>query len=277
MTRFFLIVIALIIGSSVNAQLQSQAKSYTQQDTLRGSLGEGRTWWDVQHYAVYVEPDYEKKSIQGKVDITVKILSSGTKMQIDLQQPMQLEKAYWGDVPKTFFMSGRMTQGQEQYTPNKVWQTDYHYVAYSAAGSDVNNLIVGLGQRLGTGLMSKESAREADPLISDPDFEHDRIIAEGVEDALLASIQQQAANPQGPYQPEDLAYLVKLVVENDEPLFDAVRKTDERARERQAAEMPMGAPETMPGLAMPGMGAEAPVGAPAGAPPLEELLAQLGG
>jgi len=188
-----------------------------------------------------------------------------------------LEKAYWGDVPKTFFMSGRMTQGQEQYTPNKVWQTDYHYVAYSAAGSDVNNLIVGLGQRLGTGLMSKESAREADPLISDPDFEHDRIIAEGVEDALLASIQQQAANPQGPYQPEDLAYLVKLVVENDEPLFDAVRKTDERARERQAAEMPMGAPETMPGLAMPGMGAEAPVGAPAGAPPLEELLAQLGG
>jgi hypothetical protein len=28
---------------------------------------------------------------------------------------------------------------------------------------------------------------------------------------------------------------------------------------------------------MPGMGAEAPVAAPAGAPPLEELLAQLGG
>jgi hypothetical protein len=187
-----------------------------------------------------------------------------------------LEKAYWGDQPKTFFLSGRMTQGQEQYTPNKVWQTDFHYVAYSAAGSDVNNLIIGLGQRLGTGLMSKESAREADPLISDPDFEHDRIIAEGVEDALLASIQQQAANPEGPYQPEDLAYLVKLVVENDEPLFDAVRKTDERARERQAAAMPMGAPETMPGLAIPGMGAEAPVAA-SGPPPLEALLAQLGG
>ena len=187
-----------------------------------------------------------------------------------------LEKAYWGDQPKTFFLSGRMTQGQEQYTPNKVWQTDFHYVAYSAAGSDVNNLIIGLGQRLGTGLMSKESAREADPLISDPDFEHDRIIAEGVEDALLASIQQQAANPEGPYQPEDLAYLVKLVVENDEPLFDAVRKTDERARERQAMAMPMGAPETMPGLAMPGLGAEAPIAGPQGAPPLEALLAQLG-
>jgi len=135
-----------------------------------------------------------------------------------------LEKAYWGEQPKTFFLSGRTTQGQESYTPNKVWQTDFHYVAYSAAGSDVNSLIIGLGQRLGVGLMSKESAREADPLISDPDLEHDRIIAEGVEAALLQSIQQQAANPEGPYQPDDLAYLTRLVVEQDVPLFDAVRR-----------------------------------------------------
>jgi hypothetical protein len=187
-----------------------------------------------------------------------------------------LEKAYWGEQPKTFFLSGRTTQGQETYTPNKVWQTDFHYVAYSAAGSDVNSLIIGLGQRLGVGLMSKESAREADPLISDPDLEHDRIIAEGVESALLQSIQQQAANPEGPYQPDDLAYLTKLVVEQDVPLFEAVSKTDERARQRQAEAMPQGSPETMPGLAMPGMGAEAPVAAPAGPPPIEALLAQLG-
>ena len=188
-----------------------------------------------------------------------------------------VEKAYWGDQQKFFFIPSRSSVGQETYTPNKVWQTDFHYVAYSAAGSDVNSLIIGLGQRLGTGLMSKESAREADPLIPDPDLEHDRIIAEGVESALLQSIQQQAVNPEGPYQPEDLAYLAKLVLENDETLFEAVRKTDERARERQAQAMPMGSPETMPGLSMPGMGAEAPVAAPAGAPPLEALLAQLGG
>lgn len=188
-----------------------------------------------------------------------------------------IEKAYWGDVPKMFFMSDRSARGQETYVPNKTWQTDFHYVAYSAAGSDINSLIIGLGQRLGVGLMSKESAREADPLISDPDLEHDRIIAEGVESALLTSIQQQAVNPQGPYQPEDLAYLVRLVVEQDVPLFEAVRRTDQRARDRQATEMPMGSPETMPGLAMPGMGAEAPVEAPAGPPPdIGALLAQLG-
>jgi len=95
---------------------------------------------------------------------------------------------------------------------------------------------------------------------------------------LLSSIQQQAANPQGPYQPDDLAYLTRLVVEQDVPLFEAVAKTEERSRERQVAAMPQGGPVSMPGLAMPGMGAEAPIDAGAGAPPqLEELLAQLGG
>ena len=188
-----------------------------------------------------------------------------------------IEKAYWGSKTKSFYLPGRQSAGQSSYVPNKIWETDVHYVAYSAAGSDVNSLIVGLGQRLGTGLMSKESAREADPLISDPDLEHDRIIAEGVESALLQSIQQQAANPDGPYQPEDLAYLTKLVVEQDVTLFDAVKRTDQRAKDRQAAMAPAGAPETMPGLAMPGMGAEQQ-GAPA-APPQDMggLLAALGG
>lgn len=187
-----------------------------------------------------------------------------------------IEKAYWGNTTKTFFIPSRSTVGQESYIPNKIWQTDFHYVAYSAAGSDVNSLIIGLGQRLGTGLMSKESAREADPLITDPELEHDRIIAEGIEAALLSSIQQQAVDPNGPYQPEDLAYLTSLVIEKDVTLYEAVKRTDQRARDRQAAAMPQGSPETMPGLAMPGMGAEAPIEEPTGAPPLEALLAQLG-
>jgi hypothetical protein len=62
-------------------------------------------------------------------------------------------------------------------------------------------------------------------------------------------------------------------------LFDAVKEVDEEARERQAAEVPAGAPEGMPGLAMPGMGAEAPMAPPPeqGAGGIEALLAQLGG
>lgn len=191
-----------------------------------------------------------------------------------------IEKEYFGEQPKSFFMPGRAKSGKIDYTPNKIWETDFHYVSYSASGSDINNLIVGLGQRMGTGMMSKESAREADPLIGDPELEHDRITAEGVEAALLASIQQQAANPEGPYQPADLALLVRKVMVEKKSLFDAVTEVDEAARERQAQEVPPMDPMAMPGLAMPGMGAESPMMAPegpAGPPPIEALLAQLGG
>jgi len=136
-----------------------------------------------------------------------------------------------------------------------------------------------LGQRMGTGMMSKESAREADPLIDDPEMEHDRITSEGVEAALLASIQQQASQPDGPYQPADLASLVRKVMVENKSLFDAVAEVDQEARERQATEAEQMAPETMPGLAMPGMGAEQPMAAPppGGGGGIEALLAQLGG
>ena len=186
-----------------------------------------------------------------------------------------IEQAYWGKETKSFYIPGRSGGYTSSYVPNKIWESDFHYVSYSAAGSDVNSLVVSLGQRLGAGLMSLESARESDPMIDDPDMEHDRIIVEGIESALLTSIQQQAVDPMGPYQPDDLAYLTRLVIEKDLPLYEAVARTQQRAQDRQAAMAPMGAPETMPGLAAPGMGAEQPV-APGGGG-LEGLLAQLGG
>ena len=133
-----------------------------------------------------------------------------------------------------------------------------------------------LGQRLGAGLISKETARETDPLISDPDMEHDRLVAEGIESALLASIQSQAADPMGPYQPDDLAYLTRLVLEKDLPLYEAVSRTQQRAQDRQAAMVQPNTPEAMPGLAMPGTGAESQMQQPQGGG-LESLLAQLGG
>jgi hypothetical protein len=113
-------------------------------------------------------------------------------------------------------------------------------------------------------------------LITDPELEKDRITSESVEAALLSSIQTQAADPNGPYQPDDLAYLTMLTVEKNMSLYQAVQKTQQRAQERQAAMAPQGAPETMPGLAMPGMGAEQPT-APSGPPNIQALLAQLGG
>lgn len=190
-----------------------------------------------------------------------------------------IEKTYFGNQPKSFFMADR-SGGKVDYTPNKLWESDFHTVAYSASGTDVNSLTVMVGQLLGVGLVSKETARESHPMITDAELEKDRIVAESMEAALLSSIQQQAADPNGPYQPDDIAYLTKLTVEQNVPLYEAVSRTQRRAQERQAAVAPPApeggmSPEAMPGLAMPGMGAEQP--APAGGGGIEALLAQLGG
>lgn len=108
MFKSLLLSFAIALSLNVSAQLQSQAKSYTQQDTLRGSLGEGRTWWDVLHYTVYVDPNFEQKTIAGKVDIEFKVTGKGDVMQIDLQQPMQLNKAYLGDQELSYTRDGNV-------------------------------------------------------------------------------------------------------------------------------------------------------------------------
>lgn len=108
MMKSFFLSFALALSIHTSAQLQSQAKSYTLQDTLRGSLGADRTWWDVQHYTVYVDPDFNSKTIAGKVDIEFKVTGKGDLMQIDLQQPMQLNKAYLGDQELSYSRVGNV-------------------------------------------------------------------------------------------------------------------------------------------------------------------------
>lgn len=184
-----------------------------------------------------------------------------------------IERFYWGDVSKSFYIPGRTGGSESSYVPNKIWESDMHYVAYSSAGSDVNALVVGLGQRLGAGIMSLESAREIDPLIDDPEVEHDRLIGEGLEAALMASLEQQAVA--GTLPAEDMAYITMLVKERDVTIYDAVARAQQRAQDRQAAMAPAGDPMTQPGLSMPGMGMEAGAApAPGG---LDQLLASLGG
>jgi hypothetical protein len=59
-------------------------------------------------------------------------------------------------------------------------------------------------------------------------------------------------------------------------LAQAIMAAQKRAQERQATMVPEGSPEGMPGLSMPGMGMEQPMGGP---PPegIDALLGQLQG
>lgn len=66
--------------------------AYTRADTLRGSNGTGRSWWDVQHYKLWVHFDIESKSINGYNTITLSVTGAANdSMQIDLQEPMVID------------------------------------------------------------------------------------------------------------------------------------------------------------------------------------------
>ncbi len=145
------------------------------------------------------------------------------------------------DKPKSFYLSLKGAKGRVDYTPSQVFDSDVNFVTYSQAGVDLNNLIIGTGQRIGVGTMSKRTAQELDPLIDDAEQEHDRVVSEALEQAMLSSLQQQAA--QGAIQPVDVAHIMRLVRSDKMELAEAVEEAQRLAQIRQASAGPPGAPE----------------------------------
>ncbi len=70
--------------------------NFTLSDTLRGSITPERAWWNVMHYDIAVEPDFETKSIQGHNILSFVATASGDVMQIDLQEPMVIDSVLYG-------------------------------------------------------------------------------------------------------------------------------------------------------------------------------------
>ncbi len=93
-------------GSQLQAQPLNKKKTYTHQDTLRGSLNPERTWWDVVTYNIYVRPDYAEKSIVASNEIGFAVTSDGTnrKMQIDLQEPLSIDSIWFDSKPLRSFV-----------------------------------------------------------------------------------------------------------------------------------------------------------------------------
>ena len=102
----FLLLIIIGKTNCLLAQSNQTEKIFTHADTLRGSLSSARNWWDVQRYKILVEPDYTNKTISGKVDILFNTIGTYDTMQIDLQSPMQLNKAFLGDESLEYFRDG---------------------------------------------------------------------------------------------------------------------------------------------------------------------------
>lgn len=92
MLKYFLKTIAIIGVTSIN--FHTSFAQFTRQDTLRGSIGNGRNWWNVRQYNLSITIDIANQSISGTNQIIFNIAKTGKNrfMQIDLQKPMEIDK-----------------------------------------------------------------------------------------------------------------------------------------------------------------------------------------
>jgi aminopeptidase N len=88
---FLLSTFLLLINCGLVAQPLKQNNKFTHADTLRGTYGASRDWWDVLKYDLYVKFNIADSTISGYNQIQFKVLKPGNTMQIDLQEPMILD------------------------------------------------------------------------------------------------------------------------------------------------------------------------------------------
>src|SRR6185436_12301643 len=157
----------------------------------------------------------------------------------------------YGSAPVSMYVKGR---GEVTYDPKTDFESDVHEVRYAYAGADANALNIAVGQKIGIGTLSKETAMGFDAMIPDVESEMDRIRAERVSAAFDTSIETLAANPDAPWQPEDFARYTELVLTDKMENYKAAQTVSEEIKKRQLAQQQGNAApeEMMPGLSQPG-------------------------
>ena len=106
---FFTIALVFLCVAEMSAQpLTEQSKEPTRQEILRGSITPEREWWDVLHYHLSVEFFPDAKTIKGSNTITFKTVKAGSRMQIDLQPPLEIKKILHGANELKFEREGNV-------------------------------------------------------------------------------------------------------------------------------------------------------------------------
>ena len=86
--------------------LMGEKYDTTRQDTLRGSITNERSWWDLTYYHLDIKVHPEKKYISGSNTVGYKVLESKKLMQIDLQEPMIITSITSKGKKLKFFREG---------------------------------------------------------------------------------------------------------------------------------------------------------------------------
>lgn len=86
-----LALVAALVFAGGDLAGQQPTRTFTHADTLRGTLGPARDWWDVTFYDLHVRVSVEDRSISGWNGITYRVTKPGDLLQIDLQEPLVVD------------------------------------------------------------------------------------------------------------------------------------------------------------------------------------------
>jgi aminopeptidase N len=86
------ICFTFLIYNGINAQnlLEKLENGFSRQDPLRGSITKERAWWDLKYYHLDIKINPLDSTITGSNTIRYQVLQEYNRMQIDLQNPMEI-------------------------------------------------------------------------------------------------------------------------------------------------------------------------------------------
>jgi aminopeptidase N len=90
----FIIFVLFVFSNPIKAQslLGKKEILFNRQDSLRGSITKERSWWDLKQYRLDIKVNPLDSTITGSNVVKYKVLQEYNVMQIDLQNPLEINK-----------------------------------------------------------------------------------------------------------------------------------------------------------------------------------------
>ena len=106
--QLLILCIAFASITSINAQglLSKSNVVFIRQDSLRGSITKERAWWDVKYYHLNIKVNPSDSTITGSNTIRYKVINEYNRMQIDLQNPMEIDKVIQDGIALKYTREG---------------------------------------------------------------------------------------------------------------------------------------------------------------------------
>ena len=132
-------------GTQQAQQSSAEAKLPDRTDMLRGAYGPFRANNDLLYYHLVVRVDPKQKAISGKNTIRFRMLKDGTRIQLDLQEPLKIDKILLGATPLKYERdsSAVFIDFPRMLRAGQVYSIDFYYSGKPVSGGRFGGITFG--------------------------------------------------------------------------------------------------------------------------------------